>query len=176
MNIHVYKKSPLVILAVTIFIVILFLFVKDSIVINTSSSIPMGIYSIKPIIAPLKQHDLVALCLNNSDQDFGLSRGYIHTGSRCNGSTPLLKSIIAIPGDNVTLTNKDIIVNGRVYSLPTQKYDSQHRTLPSWPRGSYKNTQRFWVIGTNSKNSWDSRFFGPIPLAQIKYLIIPLLT
>src|ERR1700761_379923 len=104
MKIHIYRKYPLVILAVTIFVLSTFLFIRDRIVINISPSIPLGIYALKPINMPIKQNDLVAICLNKQIQDFGLSRGYLHAGTRCNGSTPLLKSILAIPGDNVTLT------------------------------------------------------------------------
>lgn len=174
MRITVYKKYPVVVLAATIFILILFMFVKDMIVINISPSIPLGIYSLKPTNMPLKHNDLVAVCLNKHEQDFALSRGYLHAGTRCNGSTLLLKSILAIPNDNVTLTDNQIIVNDKVYNYLTQQYDSKHRLLPSWPRGIYKNTNGYWAIGTNSINSWDSRYFGTIDRNQIIFLLKPL--
>ncbi len=174
MKIHVYRKYPLVILAITFITLFLFSFAKDKIIINTSPSIPVGVYAIKPINTTLKQNDLVAICLSKKEQDFGLSRGYIHAGTRCNGSVPLLKSIIAIPGDNVILTIDSIIVNNTIYPYPTQKFDSEQRPLPSWPRGNYQNTQGFWIIGTNDQRSWDSRYFGPVSKNQIIFLIKPL--
>lgn len=171
-----YKKGQFVTITLTIFVLITFLLIKDRIVINTSASIPLGIYSIRPTIASLKQYDFVGICLDKQQDDFGLSRGYILAGRRCYGSSPLLKSIIAVPGDDVTLTNDDIIVNGKTYYYPTQNYDSKHRMLPSWTRGNYYKTSGFWVIGTNSKNSWDSRYFGPINHNQIIYIIRPFIT
>jgi conjugative transfer signal peptidase TraF len=172
--IRIYRKYLLVVLALTIIVLLLFVYGKNKLIINTSPSIPLGIYALKPISGQLKQNDLIAFCLNKKDQDFALSRGYILAGTRCNGSTPLLKSIIAIPGDKVTLTNNEIIVNNKIYNYPTQQYDSKHRLLPSWPRGNYQNTQGFWVIGTNSNKSWDSRYFGSINRSQIIFLLKPL--
>lgn len=174
MKIRIYRKYPLVVLALTIIILLLFVYAKSKLIINTSPSIPLGIYTLKPISGQLKQNDLIAFCLDKKDQDFALSRGYILAGTRCNGSTPLLKSIIAIPGDNVTLTNNKIIVNNKTYNYPTQQYDSKNRLLPNWPRGKYQNTLGFWVIGTNSNKSWDSRYFGSINRNQIIFLIKPL--
>lgn len=172
MKVRVYRKYPLVILAITL---ILFCLVKNKIIINTSPSIPLGLYTIHQIKAPLKQNDLVAVCLMKSDQAFGLSRGYINPGRRCNGTTPLLKSIIAVPGDNVILSNDEIIVNNKIYHYITQKFDSKQRILPSWPRGNYQNTQGFWLIGTNDPHSWDSRYFGFVSKNQIIFLLNPLL-
>jgi conjugative transfer signal peptidase TraF len=174
MEIHIYRKHPLVKLALTLLILILFSFAKNKIIINTSPSIPVGIYTLKQINSLLKQNDLVAVCLDKSNQDFGMSRGYIHPGSRCNGSVPLLKSIIAIPSDNVTLTNSEIIVDNKMYHYSTQKLDSKQRTLLSWPRGNYQNTEGYWLIGTNDQHSWDSRYFGPVSQNQIIFLIKPL--
>ncbi len=175
MKIPTYQKYPFVILALTVFIFLMFVYGKNKLIINTSPSIPLGIYALEPISGQLKQNDLIAFCLNKKDQDFALSHGYILAGTRCNGSsTPLLKSIIAIPGDNVTLTNTEIIVNNKIYNYPTQQYDSMHRLLPSWPRDNYQNTLGFWVIGTNNIKSWDSRYYGFINRSQIIYLLKPL--
>lgn len=173
---NVPNKYPFVILTISLIAFILYLLAKDRIIINVSPSIPLGVYSLKPINTKtnLRQNDLVAFCLNIPYREFGLSRGYLLVGSRCSGTAPLLKSIIAVPGDNVTLTNNEIIVNNKVYGYPTHLYDSKHRPLQSWPRGNYKNSQGFWMIGTNSVKSWDSRYFGPIDRKQIIFLIRPL--
>jgi conjugative transfer signal peptidase TraF len=171
MKAHIYKKYPLVILAITIIAIMLITFFKDKIIINTSPSIPLGLYTIHQITAPLKQDDLVVVCLAKSYQDFGMSRGYIHAGIRCKGSAPLLKLIIAVPGDNVVLTNQEIIINNKIFQYSTQKLDSKQRSLPSWPRGNYRNTRGYWLIGTNDQHSWDSRYYGPIDRNQIIFLI-----
>ncbi len=154
---HVPNKYPFVVLTISVIAFFLFLLAKDRIIINISPSIPLGIYSLEHVNnkSIFKQNDLVAFCLSKPYRDFGLSRGYLLVGSRCDGSTPLLKSIIAIPGDNVTLTSNQIIVNNKAYGYPTQLYDSKHRPLPSWPRGNYKNSEGFWMIGSHNFKSWD---------------------
>lgn len=135
---------------------------------------PLGLYAIKSINKPLKDGDIVAVCLVAPYQNIGLARSYILAGSRCNGSAPLIKMIIAIPGDSIILADEEITVNNFVYHYPTETYDSKHRQLPKWPRGNYPNTKGYWLIGTNNSHSWDSRYWGFVQYTQIIYLLKPL--
>ncbi len=133
---------------------------------------PLGIYIRDN--TPIKRGDLIAFCLTPSEQQLGLNRGYLIHGTRCQISEPLIKKVIAIPHDNVTLTSQHIIVNGNTFDYATRLKDSKNRLLSPYPRGNYTNTQSYWVIGTASLQSWDSRYFGPIAKNQMLEKIKPL--
>ena len=66
-------------------------------------------------------------------------------------------------------------VNGQRYFIKTMKKDHLGRFLVAYPRGGYKNTQGYWLIGTNSQNSWDSRYWGPVAKEQLLYRLHPLI-
>jgi len=88
---------------------------------------------------------------------------------RCETHDPLIKRILAVPGDTVVLTRDSIIVNGILYPYATKRIDSNGRRLWAYPRGVYSGTSGYWVIGTGSVDSWDSRYWGPITRSQILY-------
>jgi conjugative transfer signal peptidase TraF len=135
-------------------------------VINLSSSEPLGIYKIwQP--QSIQRDDVVAVCLSGRYQKIGLSKGYLIPGIRCKETAPLIKTVIAIPGDTVILGNNKIIVDGKVYPCTTKYFDSHGRKLEVFPRGVYRDTNAYWLIGTNSPNSWDSRYWGGVDRKQI---------
>ena len=80
-------------------------------------------------------------------------------GRRC------VKRIVAVCGDNVLLKDGAIYVNE--ICLPQYAY---------WGKETSYTLQEgeFFVLGDNTKNSQDSRSFGPIKLEQIqfKYLVV----
>jgi len=134
--------------------------------INTSSSMPLGIYH--QTTKPIQRGDIVAICLPRDSQQYGLKRHYLRYGSTCKGSESLIKRILAVPGDSVTLTDNHLIVNGLKYSYQTRHQDTNGRSLKIYPRGHYPKTLGYWLIGTNNPHSWDSRYWGPI---SSKYLL-----
>jgi conjugative transfer signal peptidase TraF len=142
--------------------------------INITPSMKLGLY-IKAS-GNIKPGDIVAFCLAEPYKILGLTKTYIQQGSKCGGTDPLIKQVIAIPGDNVVLADNYIEVNSYKQFYPTLHQDSAGRSLAAYPRGTYSNTQGYWMIGTHAKNSWDSRYFGPIENAQILYKLKPLLT
>ena len=77
----------------------------------------------------------------------------------------LLKYVAALPGDLVEVTPTAILVNGRRWpnsqapdppSLLDHCYLGRHIVPPGY----------VWALGTNS-DSFDSRFFGPVPVSSI---------
>lgn len=132
-----------------------------------------GIYIKK--YGKISRGDILAFCLEDPYKTIGLHRLYIEKGQRCHGATPLIKEIIAIPGDNVVLTNQYIEVNGITYPYKTLYVDSMGRKLGTYPHGNYFNTQGYWLIGTHALNSWDSRYWGPVSKRQVLYQLKPLL-
>lgn len=151
---------------------------KERFLINISPSIPLGLYRIEKLdkgsIKILQHGDIVALCLMPKVEEQGLQRRYILPGLKCRKSNPLIKTIFAVPGDNISLAMEKITLNGKNFPFRTLKYDSQNRSLDIYPRGAYKHTSNYWVIGSHVANSWDSRYWGPIEPQQILFRLSPI--
>lgn len=165
------RKWPLILL---LFLVVIVIFAKAfGVIINISPSMKEGIY-IKQY-GKIGRGDIVALCLKNPYKKIGLERSYIAKGKKCDGTYPLIKKILAVPCDNVTLTNQYLEVNKIKYPYKTFYVDGAGRKLAVYPRGNYYDTKGYWMIGTHAINSWDSRYWGPINKDQILYKLRPLL-
>jgi len=145
-----------------------------------SPSAPAGLYI--PTAAPLVAGAWVQLCLPDPIVSFGRARGYHPAGwppARCpDGSAAVLKRIAALPGDLVEVREEGLSVNGRL--LPgtrPQPIDSERRPLPRLAglRQRVPDGQ-CWVYSDTVPNSWDSRYYGPLPIASIVTPMRPLVT
>ncbi len=148
------------------------LLISHFIMINVSPSMKEGFYIRSS--GEIKRGDIVAACLTAPYQTIGLSNLYIEKGQRCNGADPLIKSVIAVPGDQVVLNNGGFIINDESFLYPTERQDSAGKKLAAYPRGKYLS-KGYWLIGTNSTQSWDSRYWGPVNKEQILFKLSPLL-
>lgn len=70
----------------------------------------------------------------------------------------VIKRIIGIPGDKVTLNSTDLWVNGVKLDEPyiREKYNPQATTFMVQPN-------QYFVMGDHRLDSKDSRYFGPVP-------------
>lgn len=143
------------------------------VLINVTPSMKLGAY--RKSFGKINRGDVVSLCLPNKYKKFGLSQSYILKGKKCLGADPLIKEVVAIPGDVVILNDNDIVVNGVQHDYVTLHYDKNGNALDVYPRGKYK-IKGYWLIGTHAKNSWDSRYWGPIAQSKILNKLKPLLT
>jgi signal peptidase I len=73
----------------------------------------------------------------------------------------LIKRVVAVGGDRVTFENGRIVVNGTLVHPSTAPRVQRPFTVivP-------KNT--LFVMGDNERISYDSRFFGPVPLKDVE--------
>lgn len=143
--------------------------------VNVSESMKKGLY----IGAGHSIHrgDIVAVCLDKNNATIGLKQGYVLRGKACaSGITPLIKEVLAMPGDTIVLADNSISVNGKYYPYATQKSDTQGRPLSMVPRGAYPAIKGYFLIGVSAPNSWDSRYWGLADKSQVLYRLIPLWT
>ncbi|MDX2164738.1 MAG: conjugative transfer signal peptidase TraF [Gammaproteobacteria bacterium] len=165
-------------ISTTVLFVFLSIYCYNSFVINITPSEPLGIYKIHQIseVNQIHRDDIVAVCLSSRYQDLGLRQGYLFSGMRCGKTAPLIKTVVALPGDTVILKSNEVVVNGKVLIYATKYIDSHGRRLDVFPRGVYKNIKTYWLIGTSDPNSWDSRYWGGVNRKNIVFTVVPLLT
>ena len=130
-----------------------------------------GIY--RREVGKIERGDTVAFCLEAPYKTVGLERFYMEKGSACQGADPLIKQVIAIPGDEVLLANDFIAVNVVIYPYQTRYVDRSNRPLAVYPRGRYPSIRGYWLVGTHSPYSWDSRYWGEIRSEQLRYKLKP---
>ncbi len=163
------KRSIIVKIAISISSVFATVLVLGAIVglrLNiASNSLPPGLYR----IAPRGKGSDLLICPTGIAESISIGRGYRPKGAGCgDGYAPLLKPISARFGDTVTVSSAGIAINGRL--LPNSKQyakDALGRPLPQMPAGTYPVLPgTVWVISSYNRFSFDSRYFGPIPLDE----------
>jgi type IV secretory pathway protease TraF len=78
----------------------------------------------------------------------------------------------------VDVTPAEVRVNDqRLPQSATAAVDSAGRPLPhvAWSRQRVPPAQ-VWLLGPGDPRSWDSRYFGPLRLADIRATVTPVLT
>ena len=141
--------------------------------INTSYSLPLGLYATTNDV----RAELIEFCPVEPFASESASRSYRTPGFACpDGAVPLLKPIVARPGDLVIVSPEGISVNG--YLLPKSypvSQDASGRPLKAWPSGLYGVAPgTVWVASTYNAGSYDSRYMGPIQTSQIRRRLRPL--
>lgn len=91
-----------------------------------------------------------------------------------NTSVDFVKRVVALPGDTIAVRNKKVIVNGQELSLGHEKYtdpyivtEGQGRMRDNMPEVVVQKGYVF-AMGDNRDQSYDSRFWGQLPLENIK--------
>jgi conjugative transfer signal peptidase TraF len=142
----------------------------------SDSSCAEGFYRL--IDAPIRRGELVTGCLPVNAEQEGLTRGYLGSGDCPGGAEPVLKLIGGLRGDEVDVEAGWIAVNGKRFAnSATVTRDSIGRLLTHVVWGKRRVApEEVWLFGLNNRRSWDSRYFGPIPLRSIRGVAEPLLT
>lgn len=137
---------------------------------------PVGLYKVS---APLnlQRGDNVVVCLPKEIGLEGLKHGYLTPGQCPGGYSYIIKELIALPGDQVTLTRQAILVNNQPYFAPVQPFDQARFPIAAIARGNYQNTTDYWLYGANNPlDSWDSRYWGGVSRVNIIKIAHPVWT
>jgi conjugative transfer signal peptidase TraF len=139
-------------------------------------SVPVGIWWIHT--GAISRGEYVKACLPQKIANVGIARGYLSRGS-CSPEkvVPVIKRVIALPGDVVVVDANEVRVNG--VSIPIsrrRRLDSGGRPIPSSVHlgTSVVPADRVWLFG-EIPLSWDSRYYGAIPMSSIRGVAVPLL-
>jgi conjugative transfer signal peptidase TraF len=136
---------------------------------NVSDSMPIGLYHVEPVTRPVRSGDIVEVCPPPEADRLAVSRHYLLRKGPCSfGSIYLLKIVVAVGGDTVEARRDAIVVNGK--ALPnsaTLTVDRQGKPLPQVARRVYHLRPRQLWLWTPNPRSWDSRYYGPVPEANV---------
>lgn len=143
---------------------------------NTDSAAPAGVYRV--VGREINRGDLVAACLPIAAAQVGRARGYLRTGGCAGDAEPVDKIVGALPGDIVEIEPGWLAINGkRIAHSATASHDSAGRPLSHVEWGKHMvAASEVWLFGFNDRRSWDSRYFGPIPIANVRGKLAPVLT
>jgi conjugative transfer signal peptidase TraF len=142
---------------------------------NDSPSMPTGLYS---TTTSDSDSTLVVFCPDGPFSSLSVQRGYRSRGNCPDGGDPLAKPVVAHPGEIVEFSADGLRIGSRL--LPNTAplaTDTEGRPLSHWPFASYVVAPgTIWVASSYNPRSFDSRYFGPIALSQVREKVRPLLT
>ncbi|VEB33713.1 conjugative transfer signal peptidase TraF [Legionella cherrii] len=143
--------------------------------INLTESIPIGLYRITSA-APIKNASVIFCPDDRESFRLARNRGYIDHGLNCGGYGYLMKKVVAVSGDTLSVTNKGVFVNHMLipYSKPKLQ-DGLNRALPQLQVTNYP-LQKDEVMTMTSQSEWsfDGRYYGLIHTRQIKGMLTPI--
>jgi len=125
---------------------------------NLSASLPRGLYALDRAASPLRGA-VVSFPAPSGAAALIAERGYLPNGAS------LLKTVVGLPGDPVCITASSYSVRGRVIGLVASR-DTKGRPLAPFqfcgavPAGSA-------FVATPAPLSFDSRYFGPVPVSSL---------
>jgi conjugative transfer signal peptidase TraF len=145
--------------------------------INATKSIPLGVY--RTSSAPAEKGAYVLFCPPPTELfKEAKARLYIGAGFCPGGYGYMMKRILAAKGDSVTVADEGVRVNGALLPLSAPlRFDRDGRTLLRYPAAGFMlRASEALLMSDTSATSFDGRYFGPMPLSQIKTVIVPVLT
>ena len=135
---------------------------------NASGSVPIGLYAVHPT-GLLHIAELVVVQPPKALATYLNERRYLGAG------VPMLKHILALPGQTVCRTDRTITVDGTAMG-DALEHDTRGRALPVWQGCRVLSAGQVFVMNRESGDSFDGRYFGPLPIASITGRADPLWT
>lgn len=144
---------------------------------NATPSMPIGFWRVTEVNTPLRIGSVVVACPpDNAVIRQAVARGYIAAGNCPDSREPLLKTVGAIGGDVVAVSEAGVAVNGKLLagSVPLEN-DSAGRTLTPFAAANRQlRTDEVWLTANSDPRSFDSRYFGPVPASHVVGMARPI--
>jgi conjugative transfer signal peptidase TraF len=135
---------------------------------NASASAPRGLYLLRPA-QPLQVGELVAVTPPEPLARFAAMRGYLPS------DVPLLKHVAALRGQTVCRFADRITIDDHTATLSRER-DTHGRSLPHWQGCRTLRTGEVFVLNPTIPDSFDGRYFGPLPCSSVTSRAIPVWT
>lgn len=133
---------------------------------NASASVPVGLYAAR---APsqVEVGDLVAAHAPAPVAQLMAGRGYLPL------RVPMLKHVAALPGQSVCRLGAAILIDGK-RAAHARLRDRLGRPLPRWSGCRTLRKGEVLLLNPASPDSFDGRYFGPMPASGIVAVLDPL--
>lgn len=135
---------------------------------NASASAPIGLYLIQRA-DDLDVTDLVAVAAPPLIAELLSNRGYLPMG------VPMMKRILALPGETVCRHGLDIIAYGSTIGHARER-DGAGRKMPIWQGCRRIRDDELFLMNFDVPDSVDGRYFGPFPRASVIGRALPVWT
>lgn len=135
---------------------------------NATASAPVGFYTVEPANR-IEVPDLVAVIPPEPLAAFMVGRGYVGR------DVPLLKRVVGHPGQRVCRLRSTITVDGIEMGAALER-DRLGRELPVWQGCRVIAPGQLFLMNWAVRDSFDSRYFGPVPESAVIGRAVPLWT
>ncbi len=136
---------------------------------------PWGLYDTGP--PRFERGALAIVCLEGDAAHRARARGYVPRGDCASGLAPIVKEIVALPGDVVVVREDGTRVCAEYGGTAWVSADLRGRPLSRRQIGSrVLQDGEYWLLGMRRQVSWDSRYFGVVEKDQIIGSATPWLT
>jgi conjugative transfer signal peptidase TraF len=143
--------------------------------VNTTPSEPLGLWRIVPIDRSPDVGDMVFVCLSRSAiVEQARARGYLRRGLCESGYAPLIKTVVAIAGQRVEIGRSVWIDGVKIPHSELALLDGAGRRLIPARDGQVAPGHLF--LHSPFLGSWDSRYFGSVPVSSVLGLAREVLT
>ncbi|MHB2266295.1 S26 family signal peptidase [Aliihoeflea sp. 2WW] len=132
---------------------------------NASASVPVGLYRIVPA-GKIAVTDLAVVMPPDELAAFLDERGYLPRG------LPLIKRVLALSGTTVCRSGAEIVAYGTTYG-EARALDTRGRPLPVWQGCRTLLAGEAFFMNWDSPDSFDSRYFGPLPVSALVGRAVP---
>ena len=126
---------------------------------NASASVPLGLYRLQPTDERYVT-EFVAVMPPEPLATFLADGSYLPRG------VPMLKRVLALPGQTVCREGLTVIVDAIVMGT-ARKRDGRGRPLPVWQGCRVIAVGELFLMNWRSADSLDGRYFGPIPASAV---------
>lgn len=139
---------------------------RPMLIYNATASAPVGFYRVLPA-GTLHRGELVLVRTPDSVRDFAARRGYLPL------DVPLVKRIVALSGDRICAHHHAVSIDDR-HVADQLSVDSQGRPLPRWSGCHVLTAGEVFLLMAGVRDSFDGRYFGPVPASRIIGSLVPL--
>lgn len=146
--------------------------------VNVSASVPLGLWRVDPE-APLHRGAMTLWCPPDNAL-FRAARAHraVPYGPCPGRYAPLFKPAAAVAGDVVEVAPAGVRINGVALPNTAQRRpQGASAWVPLIPAGTYHvPVGEVWFISTTNPYSFDSRYYGPMPVARVQGVARPVWT
>ena len=126
---------------------------------NASASVPLGLYRLQSTDERYVT-ELVAVMPPEPLATFLADGSYLPRG------VPMLKRVLALPGQTVCREGLTVIVDAIAMGTARER-DGRGRPLPVWQGCRVVAVDELFLMNWRSADSLDGRYFGPIPASAV---------